>query len=792
MAPFETGPLRNKLPELHTEPQIEKAVQNAAAKGERIPNTPEARIGTYLDRLDTILTYPDQKKRERNLMLLKPFLYDELVIKEEQFPESYFELQKRVYRERGQAVEEFTPDQRKQMIDIVRQDQAKSLDEWAEYFTSDDAVYPTWFKYLAFRSITKLSQFDKERQAFKKRSKDTVAPYPEIHREALATVADKLEWLAKGDTEKFDTDEHYELYAESKFSDLYANAIGEAQEGRLERADITRGEWIVYEKGNMDEASKLYESLEGKGTGWCTAGKSTAETQVRQGDFHVYYTFKDDVAVVPTEPRIAVRMQEDQIAEVRGVLSQQGVEPILQEIVDEKLASFGDRADSFKKKSEDMRRMTAIEAKASQGEPLAVDDLRFLYEIDESIEGFGYGKDPRVNELRHKRMVEGRENEDQKAVLGDILGEALPEDSSEIKGVAFSAIAQGNGEKILNAYMRAPGFWSEVLSKEELAQQLLRSGKGGLLTQGPFMSTYTYQYSTERLSAETAHLFVEHGESSFLLEHRHAFTQVSDETLTLLAQKAPPFELLRSLGNRGEQLNPEDERILIDRMTPGDMTGLGYYISVLHEENHPNAADAILRTGMMRAFRGTLHRFKNVDHNAIIREIARAGELTDFIRESDWRSVDDIDFDFIANEILSARENGIRNISNEFNFFKTLSPDVLRKLLADSAFKANRLTARLNARNEDDSYGSFVREHRVEYGPMAETILKNPDILESLIPTFNANSNLTEATAEALIRIGRGDVVAEHTNYFEPLSEEITQQLQPYMDGYSYRNQMAA
>ena len=33
-------------------------------------------------------------------------IYDAFIIKKENFPESYFELQKRIARERGQAVEE--------------------------------------------------------------------------------------------------------------------------------------------------------------------------------------------------------------------------------------------------------------------------------------------------------------------------------------------------------------------------------------------------------------------------------------------------------------------------------------------------------------------------------------------------------------------------------------------------------------------------------------------------------------------------------------------------------------
>ena len=49
---------------------------------------------------------------------------------------------------------------------------------------------------------------------------------------------------------------------------------------------------------------------------------------------------------------------------------------------------------------ENMRRMTEIENKTKINQPLTREDLIFLYEIDQPIEGFGYDKDPRIEEIR--------------------------------------------------------------------------------------------------------------------------------------------------------------------------------------------------------------------------------------------------------------------------------------------------------------------------------------------------------------------------------------------------------
>ena len=47
--------------------------------------------------------------------------------------------------------------------------------------------------------------------------------------------------------------------------------------------------------------------------------------------------------------------------------------------------------------------MTEIENKNKSGTPLNKEDLIFLYEINSKIEGFGYDKDPRIEEIRKTR-----------------------------------------------------------------------------------------------------------------------------------------------------------------------------------------------------------------------------------------------------------------------------------------------------------------------------------------------------------------------------------------------------
>jgi len=448
---MEKHPLHLKDSELQTSSEVQEAVvRKERHTGEKVPNDPAERIEAYMDRLENVFLNPDEHTRKRNLEMFRDKIYDALIIKRENFPESYFDLQKRVARERGQAVENIPEETREQMIDVAINDQKHSLDEWIDYLTSEDAVYPAWFKYFVWKNIIKLSQFDKERGEFKKRTDSTVAPFPDIYREPLAQIADVYEKV-KADNKNLKEPEIKELFSK-KFPTIYAELIQKSLASSMESSETTRGEWIKYRQGHDEDATKLFQSLENKSTGWCTAGSSTAKVQIESGDFYVYYT--NDAEGAPTKPRLAIRMDgQDKIGEVRGILPHQNIEPIMQETLDKKLKEFGSEADAYRKKSSDMKKLTELDAKREQEKAFTKDDLIFLYEINSKIDGFGYRRDPRIEELRKDRNPEedmlvilecGKEqiahvpseiNKDTKAYIGQLepgVFQKLPENLEHI------------------------------------------------------------------------------------------------------------------------------------------------------------------------------------------------------------------------------------------------------------------------------------------------------------------------------------------------------------------------
>lgn len=395
--------------DLHNAPEVESATRRTEARtGEKLSEDPEARIQNYLDRFKEIIEREDPEKRERGIDAIKHVLHDKFVIKPEDIPEAYFDTQRRIAREQGHGDIEITEEMKDQLSDVVVADQRSSLDTWVNYLSSPDAPYPDWLKYWATRSVLTMGEYDKEKKQFTKRSKGTTKPFPDLNREALSYTLGALEKKYKGENINIDTleaedrEKFTKLLEGENFPKLYAFAIESVTPASKERLTSTEGKWVRYDKGA--DHMPLYQSLQGHGTGWCTAGgESTARTQLDGGDFYVFYSMDEEGN--PTIPRAAIRMQEDTIGEVRGIAKDQNLDPYIGSVVQEKMKEFPDGA-QYEKKAGDMKALTVIEHKSKAGEKLSKNDLVFLYEIDVPIDGFGYARDPRIEELRSQRNPE--------------------------------------------------------------------------------------------------------------------------------------------------------------------------------------------------------------------------------------------------------------------------------------------------------------------------------------------------------------------------------------------------
>lgn len=401
--------LSEKYPDLPGSKSVERAVQKAKHDPERkfAPHSRDERVQAYLNRIDKIV------EDERGWELLKHKIAKEFVIDiddEEtlaKIAHGLYESEKRIVTEQGRGHEVAQIDHNEDLIEkyknLVREKhdiQERTLLSWLDYLQENDAQYPTWFRYFTVRNLEKMGTLDKEKGEYSKRTGHTIAPFPELNSEALGFVYRMLttgigHQEFAGEDEKGKREELAKLIAKKDFIKLYTFAQIETA-GQLNRESL-QGDWVRYEQGS--DHHTLEDALRGKGTGWCTA-EGSAYSQLQGGDFYVYYS--RGTSGTYSEPRIAIRMEGDSVAEVRGVNHRQELEPALIDVAQAKYHSLpgGDR---FDKKSEDMKHVTELVKKQEKSERFTKDDLTFLYELDAPIEGFGYEKDPRVAELRGTR-----------------------------------------------------------------------------------------------------------------------------------------------------------------------------------------------------------------------------------------------------------------------------------------------------------------------------------------------------------------------------------------------------
>lgn len=446
---FEGMGFLKKKYDLHNASETEGVARRTEIRsGEKVSQDPAERIQNYLDRFTEIIERKEPAKRERGIEALKHILHEKFVIKGEEIPESYFEAQKRLAREQGHGDIEISDEMRRQSAEVIITDQKGSLDQWVDYLASPDATYPDWLKYYAFRSILGMGEYDKEKKQFTKRSKGTVKPFPDINREALAYVLDAIEKKYQG--KATDQDPEFQKYLQGEnFAKLYAFAIDKVTPATESALANVKGEWVKYRQGK--DHMPLVESLQGHGTGWCTAGESTAKVQLENGDFYVYYSLDENGK--PNIPRAAIRMQRGSIAEVRGIGPDQNLDPFIGTVVQKKLAEFPD-GKAYEKKSDDMKYLTIIESKTKKGEQLDKDELIFIYEINSQIEGFGYQRDPRIEEIRKTRNP----NEDAPIVL-ECAPDQIAHNPKEINkntkayiGPLFEGIFQKGIENIYTSF----------------------------------------------------------------------------------------------------------------------------------------------------------------------------------------------------------------------------------------------------------------------------------------------------------------------------------------------------
>ena len=387
--------------------------------------SPEQRISLYLARLEAVLFRVGTDGEVAHFRLQQKLINravinlsnEELVTK---IAYGLYLSEKRVGFQRGQGadIQDINFDEVcDSYVKLVSEKQAlqiSSLSRWMSYLLTNDGQYPAWFRYLAVRGVLKMGEFDQDTPKFARRSANTVAPFPELNSEALGLVFKMLS-DPFGSVVQHVVTQHESLtmplrqaIASKSFASLYALALVATTES-IDRSRL-EGEWRKYGQGS--DPRILESELVGKGTGWCTATGS-AQQHLEAGDFYVFYTKDCDEQY--SIPRVAIRMENGEISEIRGIAPEQGLEPEFLDVVEEKGKTLPGYQ-NFQKKSADMRRLTEMDRRSfvrdaegkivnvlTQNSAISAEDLRFLYQVDSPISSFGYEADPRIEEILKNR-----------------------------------------------------------------------------------------------------------------------------------------------------------------------------------------------------------------------------------------------------------------------------------------------------------------------------------------------------------------------------------------------------
>lgn len=197
--------------------------------------------------------------------------------------------------------------QRDRVIGEYKKAQLDTIKQWTDYLSQSD--YSDAFKYLMLDAVL-TNNYNFKTDEYQKRNKKTIRNFTPFDAGTLAELyASESNALLK-DYVKIQVENTANIVDTSKFS-----STGE-------------GEWLKFNGGSetseeeiAQNANKLSQLVQN--TYWCT--KTNAKGQLEDGDFYVYATKNTDGSY---SPRVAVRMEGDQVGEVRGNASaKQDLEP---------------------------------------------------------------------------------------------------------------------------------------------------------------------------------------------------------------------------------------------------------------------------------------------------------------------------------------------------------------------------------------------------------------------------------------------------------------------------------
>lgn len=218
---------------------------------------------------------------------------------------NYINNEIETHKEQGSSLETIqnweqmkeNPSSRRGLINDIAKTQKESLEKWVDYLRLSEYKLP--FKFLILKAVLNFNYDLKQNKLFE-RGNDTIRNFTPFDAGSLAELNEKNSDFLLMD---------YSVIMNENSSKILNSQEVVQQSGN--------GKWIKFNGGKktkpediLKNGSRLMNLVQN--TYWCT--KSAGTSQLRGGDFYVYVTETNGEIF----PRIAVRMNEDEVGEVRG------------------------------------------------------------------------------------------------------------------------------------------------------------------------------------------------------------------------------------------------------------------------------------------------------------------------------------------------------------------------------------------------------------------------------------------------------------------------------------------
>ena len=413
---------------------VESSFNKARKRGEKLlGKNNERRNYAYLSRLEKLI---DKYGNDGEKRLWQKSINNDLLVKYEDIPESYWNSKRQELRDNGDGSVELTESLKHKYYEKERELQKGSLEKWANYLGDEHSPYPLWFKVYAWDGMTKMGRYNKEKGKYETRNESTVAPYPNPDAEVLARVFDVVNHYHGNNEREFYTEEGErnikleQIVQSGSFPKIF-NAIQQDIAPIIEppeKAEDVHGEWLEYGLGDEDDIARA-----ARGTGWCVASSSVGRHYLEYGTYghddeyndignieennsnqqnhakFILFHLKDEkTGKLAKNACASIRLDPDgQVAEISGLKVGQALDDSLVSTVEKKVKSLPN-GEKFLEAFADKNRLITLDRKMKNKQDLSKDDLEFLYEIHKPIKTLDtYNSyDPRIDELKQQYGIE--------------------------------------------------------------------------------------------------------------------------------------------------------------------------------------------------------------------------------------------------------------------------------------------------------------------------------------------------------------------------------------------------